>query len=103
MLDVKKLLTKITSALTWKYLGSQTGSTAINIPSGWKELIVSVGKDGSYTQYYVVETGTYVNGRFASNNGQQGITVTSSSVAVNSFYVGTTNNLSSATIKAWYR
>lgn len=103
MLNQKKLDTKMLDALTWKYFGAKTGTTPIDIPSGWHELLVYIGKDGSYTPYYVNETGYYNNGRFSSNNGQQTIVVTSTSVYMNIFYVGTNDNTSVANIKAYYR
>ena len=103
MLNQKKLDTKMLDAIKWKYLGSETGTNSIPIPSGWNELIVTVGKDGSYTPYHVVDTGRYTNGRFPSNGGQQTIDVSANAVYIVAFYIGTTESKTSATIKAWYR
>ena len=103
MLNQKKLDTKMLDSLKWKHLGSKTGSTPIALPSGWKELLVHIGKDAMYTPYYVANIGVYNNGRFSNNNGQQAFTVTEDSVSITIFYVGSTNSLSSGVIEAWYR
>lgn len=56
-IDASSVQTLINEALTWKYLGTTTGTTAISLPAEYKELVikVNVGTGVNYTNHYIKE------------------------------------------------
>lgn len=56
-IDASSVQTLINEALTWKYLGTTTGTTGITLPTEYKELIIkaNVGTGVYYTNHYIKE------------------------------------------------
>ena len=94
----KKFIRDEAAQDAWVEVGRATGTTVINISPNWKQLNILVGMESKYTSFFVTESGTYNNGRFASNNGQIAIVVNGGAISLSQFYVGTTDKTSEATI-----
>lgn len=97
--------------LEWKLVGSETGTTSIDLPNSFNELYIEIGNGNVIYNFNIPSivlsstAKTYREGYFSSGvyGGGGYISITSSSVQIQDFMINGDNVTSTSTIIVYYR